>query len=90
MIILPACTPGVKHKMKSQKQRISAIIILAVPVVQYSLNTFKCVIAVIKLMDVKSRNFLIFPNIYHPKVDADRLCLSRSEEGRGFLQLELS
>ena len=41
-------------------------------------------------MDRKTRKLLTAHRMHHPKADVDRLCLPRSNGGRGMIQLEMA
>ena len=95
---------GVQHSQMKEKIRkkysagcgwnsankLEAINTLAVPVVTYSLNVINWTLQELAKLDTKTRKFLTMYKMHHPKSDVDRLYLSRTEGGRGLIQLEFS
>ena len=67
------------------KNRITAIIMLAIPVITYSFNIIDWNFNEVKRLDVKIRKMMTTHSIHHPKADIHRLYLPRSSRGRGFL-----
>ena len=72
------------------RNKVDAINSLALPVVTYSFTIINWSLSEIKKVDTKIRKLLTMHRMYHPKSDVNRLYLSRKEEGRGLVQLELS
>jgi hypothetical protein len=70
------------------KNKIQAIVSLAVPVRQYSFGIIDWKISEIQQMDRKTRKLLTMYGVHHPKADIDRLYLPRREGGRGLVELE--
>ena len=69
----------------NSKNRITAIITLAIPVITYSFNITDWNLSEVKRLDVKIRKMITTHSIHHPKADIHRLYLPRSSRGRGFL-----
>ena len=87
------CFRRVKSILRSElnaRNRIDAISSLALPVVTHSFTIINWSLTEIKKVDTKIRKLLTMHGMYHPKSDVNRLYLSRKEEGRGPVQLELS
>ena len=74
----------------NSKNRITAINPLAIPVIAYSFNIIDWNLSEVKRLDVKSRKMIITHSMHHPKAYIHCLYLSRSSEGRGLTQIELS
>jgi hypothetical protein len=55
------------------RNKITAIGVLAVPVLRYSFGINKWRIGVIKQIERKTRKMLTMYRMYHPKADIDRL-----------------
>ena len=68
--------------------RIDAINTLAVPVITYSFNIIDWIDQELQRIDRKSCKIMTAERMHHPKADKDRMYVSRSEEGRGLIQLE--
>uniref|UniRef100_A0A0L8HXS1 Integrase catalytic domain-containing protein n=1 Tax=Octopus bimaculoides TaxID=37653 RepID=A0A0L8HXS1_OCTBM len=66
--------------------RIEAIITLALLEVQYSFNIINWNLTELQRLDKMTRKLLTSKNMHHPKADADRLYLLRSNGGRGMMQ----
>ena len=74
----------------NSKNRITAINILAIPVITYSFNIIDWNLSEVKRLDIKIRKMMTTRSMHHPKADIHRLYLPRSSGGRGLTQLELS
>ena len=74
----------------NSKNRITAINMLAIPVIFYSFNITGWNLSEIKRLDIKIRKMMTAHNMHHPKSDIHRLYLPRNNVGRGLTQLELS
>ena len=70
--------------------RVEAINILAMPVVQYSFNIINWTLQDLRRIDTKKRKLLTCYTMHHPKAVKDRLYLPRSEGGRSLIQTELT
>ena len=74
----------------NSKNRITAIDILAIPVITYSFNIIDWNLSEVKRLDIKIRKMITTHSMHHPKADIHRLYLPRSNRGRDLTQLELS
>ena len=74
----------------NSKNRITAINILAIPVITYSFNIIDWNLSEVKRLDIKIRKMMTTHSMHHSKVDIHRLYLTESTGGRGLTQLELS
>ena len=74
----------------NSKNRITAINMLAIPVITYSFNIIDWNLSEVKRLDIKIRKMMTTRSMHHPKADIHRLYLPRSSGGRGLTQLELS
>eukprot|EP00794_Sanderia_malayensis_P001842 gene1842-2074_t len=72
----------------NSENRIEALNILAVPVVQYSLNILNWKMDEIRQMGTKTRKLLTSNRMHHRKADVDHLYLPRRNGGRGIINLE--
>ena len=72
------------------KTRITEIIKLAIPVINYGFAKNDWNLNEVKRLAIKVGKMMTTYNIQHPKTDIYRLYLPRSNEGRGLIQLELS
>ena len=70
--------------------KIDAINILAMTVVQYSFNVINWALQDLIRNDTKIRKLLTCYKMHHPKVDKDQLYLPRAEGGTSLLQTELA
>jgi hypothetical protein len=70
--------------------KFSAINGLCVPVIQYSFGIIDWNQAELKKLDTKSRKLLTMHSMHHPRADVDRIYMSRSDGGRGLINLESS
>jgi hypothetical protein len=70
------------------RNKITAIGILALPVLRYSFGIINWRIEDIKKIDRKTRKILTMFKVHHPKADIDRLYVKRKEGGRGLVQVE--
>ena len=74
----------------NSKNRITAINILAIPVITYSFNIIDWNLSEVKRLDIKIRKMMTTHSMHHPKDNIHRLYLPRSNRGRSLAQLELS
>ena len=74
----------------NSKNRITAINILAIPVITYSFNIIDWNLSEVKRLDIKIRKMITTHIMHHPKADIHRLYAPRSNRGRDLTQLELS
>jgi hypothetical protein len=65
------------------KNKITAIVTLAVPVFRYSFGIINWRLEEIEKIDRKTRKILTVYKMHHPKADIDRLYVKRKEGGRG-------
>jgi hypothetical protein len=68
--------------------KITAIGVLAVPVLRYSFGIIDWRIEEIKQTDKKTRKMLTMYKVHHQKADIDRLYVTRKEGERGLVQVE--
>ena len=74
----------------NSKNRITAISMLAIPVITYSFNISDWNLREVKRLDIKIRKMVTTHSMHHSKADIHRLYLPKSTGGRGLTQLELS
>jgi len=72
----------------NDRNKITAIGALAVPVLRYSFGIINWRTEEIKKIDRKTRKMLTMYKMHHPKVDIDRLYVKRKEGGRELVQIE--
>ena len=72
----------------SSPNKIMAINSLAIPILSYSFGVVNWSKTDVQGMDRKTRKILTMFKMPHPRVDTKRLYVSRSEGGRGLMQLE--
>ena len=72
------------------KNKLEAINTLAAPVVTYSLNVVNWNLDEIKRIDRKIRKLVTSNRMHHPKPDASRMYIPRTERGRGMTNLEMA
>jgi len=68
------------------KNKITAIGVLGVPVLTYSLGIISWRLEEVRNTDGKTRKVLTMYKMYHQKADRDRLYVKRKEGGTGLLQ----
>ena len=66
----------------NSKNRITAINMLATPVITYSFNITDWNLSKVKRLDIKVRKMMITHSMHHPKADIHGLYLPRSNGGR--------
>ena len=74
----------------SSKNRITAINMLAIPVITYSFSIIDWNLSEVKRLDIKVRKMMTTHIMHYPKNDIHRLYLPRSNGERDLTQLELS
>ena len=74
----------------NSKNRITAISMLAIPVITYSFNISDWNLREVTRLDIKIRKMVTTHSMHHSKADIHRLYLPKSTGGRGLTQLELS
>jgi hypothetical protein len=72
----------------NDRNKITAIGALAVPILRYSFGIINWRMEEIKQIDGKTREMLTMYKMHHPKADIDRLYVKRKEGGRGLVQVE--
>ena len=72
----------------SSRNLIKGINTWAVPLVRYSGHFLKWTRDYLKQMDQRTRKLMTMHQALHPRVDVDRLYVSRKEEGRGLASIE--
>ena len=72
------------------KNRITAMNMLAIPVITYSFSILDWNLSEVKRLDIKVRKMMITHSMHHPKADIHRVYLPRSNGRSGLTQLELS
>ena len=78
-------------KELNSTNRIQAINTLAIPVATYSFKIIKWNLSDITKTNTKIRMKLLTCNrMHHPKVDVDRRYVTRREEKKGLMQLEMN
>jgi hypothetical protein len=70
------------------RNKITAIGVLAVPVLRYSFGVINWRLEEIKQIDRKTRKMQTMYKMHHPKAEIDRLYVKRKEGGRGLVQIE--
>ena len=66
----------------NSKNRITAINMLAIPVITYSFNIIDWNLSKVKRLDIKVRKMMTTHSMHHPKADIHHLYLSRCNGGR--------
>ena len=74
----------------NSKNRITAINMLAIPVITYSFYIIDWNLNELKRLDIKVRIMMTTHSMHHPKADIYSLYLPRSNRGRSLTQPELS